>query len=472
MNKIKDKITIENVLIFFVISLPILDIISFLFRNKYSTNISPTTFLRPIIPAVIFIVIFFKSKVKFKIKMILISFLYLLYCIAHLLIFKTFNTQISFGTIIHEAKYLINYLFSIIILFIFMFNFYKKDLSKLKKCISITLLIYILSIYLSMITNTYSHTYVEGTGIKGWFESGNSLGATLILGVFLLYSIILDNKTSKILYGLIGLIGVFLLFFIGTRVGMFGFIVATLSFVLSVIIVKIKERSNISKKKVIGFITACVIVLILFITFGSTTLNRRKYLQTVNSNIIDENTNKEISVTIDIANIVKAINNSEYDEKYISKPASNAILKLYDFANMHNIKSTDKRMQQLVYNFYLVGYQKSVPGILFGNGLLNNYSELVLEMEIPAFLFNFGIFGFLLFFTPYFSIFIYCAIIGIKNIKKIDSQYIMLMLGTLFAYALSFLTGVTFFNIASATMLTFIELLLLNKSINLKEGNH
>ena len=204
MNKIKDKITIENVLIFFVISLPILDIISFLFRNKYSTNISPTTFLRPIIPAVIFIVIFFKSKVKFKIKMILISFLYLLYCIAHLLIFKTFNTQISFGTIIHEAKYLINYLFSIIILFIFMFNFYKKDLSKLKKCIFITLLIYILSIYLSMITNTYSHTYVEGTGIKGWFESGNSLGATLILGVFLLYSIILDNKTSKILYGLIG----------------------------------------------------------------------------------------------------------------------------------------------------------------------------------------------------------------------------------------------------------------------------
>ena len=195
-------------------------------------------------------------------------------------------------------------------------------------------------------------------------------------------------------------------------------------------------------------------------------------MQTVNSNIIDENTNKEISVTIDIANIVKAINNSEYDEKYISKSASNAILKLYDFANMHNIKSTDKRMQQLVYNFYLVGYQKSVPGILFGNGLLNNYSELVLEMEIPAFLFNFGIFGFLLFFIPYFSIFIYCAIIGIKNIKKIDSQYIMLMLGTLFAYALSFLTGVTFFNIASATMLTFIELLLLNKSINLKEGNH
>ena len=62
MNKIKDKITIENVLIFFVISLPILDIISFLFRNKYSTNISPTTFLRPIIPAVIFIVIFLKVK--------------------------------------------------------------------------------------------------------------------------------------------------------------------------------------------------------------------------------------------------------------------------------------------------------------------------------------------------------------------------------------------------------------------------
>lgn len=36
-----------------------------------------------------------------------------------------------------------------------------------------------------------------------------------------------------------------------------------------------------------------------------------------------------------------------------------------------------------------------------------NFRELVLEMEIPAFLFNFGLFGFTLYFVPFLSIFIY-----------------------------------------------------------------
>lgn len=465
-NNIKNKINIENTLFVFIILLPILDIISFLFRKTYMAQFSPTTFIRPIFLISVFSVIFLKNKIK--IKMIFISIIYLIYFILHLLMFEQFTQGISYGTIIAEMRYLINYIFVIMSLFVFIFTFYKKNTDKLKKGIILSLFIYIFSIYLSIITKTYSNTYIEGTGIKGWFESGNSLGATLILGVFLLYSMVSNGKHKKLISTTIMLIGFFLLFLIGTRVGMFGFIIATILFFASKIIYKIKDKIYFSKKQIVFFSTLFIIVIISFSFFGSNTLNRQKYLQTVNSNIIDENTKDEIHLTIDITNLVKNIKNNQYDENYISKESSKAFLKLYEIANEKNIKSTDRRTQQLIFNIYLVKYQKNILGCLFGNGLLNNFAELVLEMEIPAFLLNFGICGFILFFMPFLLLFFYIFYIGIKNIKKIDVEYIMLILGDLFAFALAFLTGVTFFSISSATMIICINVLLINKVEYLK----
>ena len=43
--------TMENLLCFFIIICPILDVSSFVFRNIFNTNISISTFVRPIIPA-------------------------------------------------------------------------------------------------------------------------------------------------------------------------------------------------------------------------------------------------------------------------------------------------------------------------------------------------------------------------------------------------------------------------------------
>ena len=54
--------TIENILCVFIIICPILDIASFLFRQYFNTNISISTFIRPIIPIIAVIYIFFKDK--------------------------------------------------------------------------------------------------------------------------------------------------------------------------------------------------------------------------------------------------------------------------------------------------------------------------------------------------------------------------------------------------------------------------
>ena len=58
--KIKEKLTLENLMYLFVIFCPLLDIISFLFRNYFDTSISPTTLLRPLIPCIVFVILFFK----------------------------------------------------------------------------------------------------------------------------------------------------------------------------------------------------------------------------------------------------------------------------------------------------------------------------------------------------------------------------------------------------------------------------
>ena len=54
--KLKEKLSLENLMCLFVILCPVLDMISFLFRNYFDTSISPTTVLRPIIPCIEFVI--------------------------------------------------------------------------------------------------------------------------------------------------------------------------------------------------------------------------------------------------------------------------------------------------------------------------------------------------------------------------------------------------------------------------------
>ena len=117
MEKIKKIINLENLLSFFIIICPVLDITSFLFRNKFLTNYSVATFVRPIIPVLVFGCIFIKEKAK--LKTVGIIGLYSIYAIIHLYIFKKMMMGCTYGTVIHEAQYIVNYSFMILNLYIF-----------------------------------------------------------------------------------------------------------------------------------------------------------------------------------------------------------------------------------------------------------------------------------------------------------------------------------------------------------------
>ena len=255
---------------------------------------------------------------------------------------------------------------------------------------------------------------------------------------------------------------------IGTRVGLFGFIVALLAFIFAEIVGKIIKKTKINKKVILGGIGAIVAVVVVVALVGSNTLERRKHLQEIESDIVDESTSQEAHITGSLMEIKEKIDNDEIEDTYMNEAQKKSLLELYDIANKWEISNNDQRMQQLIYNALLVKNQANPLLIIFGNGYMNQYRELVLEMDIPAFLFNFGILGFILYFGPFLAIFVYGIYFGIRKIKSIDSEYIMYVLGIGLAFAISVFSGYVFFNMSVSTVIAVICALLINKIFEIK----
>ena len=326
MEKIKKVINLENILCIFLIICPILDMASFIFRNNFNVNFSPSTFIRPLIPIILAIIIFFKENKKFKLYIFFVGLIYLIYGIAHLFVFETFKTGSSYSNVIHEAQYLVNYTFMILNLFIFIYVFRDKNLDKIKKSISIMALIYILSIFIAILNKTSSSTYIEGMGYKGWFESGNSIGSILILTMFIYLSLLKDKKFRFVIIPIVVLVGIYLSLLLGTRVGLFGFILVLMCYIFVEVLYKIIHKSKINKKAVAVMISGIAIVLLVVITVGSVTLQRRKHLSDIEQNIQDEKTSKEAHVTGSILEIKEKIEENTLEEGYMNEPQKKSIL--------------------------------------------------------------------------------------------------------------------------------------------------
>lgn len=465
MKKIKFKM--EDILALFIILCPILDMISFIFRNIFNTNFSPSTIIRPIIPILLACYIFVKGNLK---KQLIISgVVYAIYGGIHLYCFNMSKTGASYSNVIHEAQYIVNYTFMILNLFLYIYVFAKKDDKKLKKSILTSLIIYMASIYLSIITNTSSHTYEEtGIGYKGWFESGNSIGTILLLSVFIVLNFIKDKDYRIISLVTIGAVGLFTTIYLGTRVGLIGFFLIIIFYLVVDVIINILNKIKIDKKALIIGTIALVVLIVVVIIAGSATISRRKLLNR-ESEELSERANVETHITGDMIAIKEKIDNNTLEDGFMSEAQRKSVIDLYNFANEHEIRNNDMRMQQLIYNMSLVKNQANLLLILFGNGYLANFYEMVLEMELVAMLLNFGLFGFILYCGPFIVILIYGIYKGIKNIKKIDTEYIMYLAGCGFAFVLSCLSGYTFFNSSSMMIIIVLNTLLLNKIYQFKE---
>lgn len=474
---LKNIITIENLLCFLIIICPILDAASFLFRNYFNTNISISTFIRPIIPIIAICYIFFKDKLKPHILMA--GGTYFIYAICHLYIFYKKSTGCAYGSITQEIQYLVNYTFMIMNLFIYIYFFVYKNrekelknedgtkiINKLKLSVLISFTVYIVLMYISLITGTSSYTYSEvQIGYKGWFESGNSIGTIMLLEMFIILpNLGKNNKTGIRIWTFMTVVlaGAYLCTLLGTRTGLFGFIIVILMYCIICIINSLIKNSKLNKKALPAFLLALVVIGIAVIAFGSKTIERRKDLQERENQIIDTMTGKTAHVTGDIVDIVKKIKNNEIDEGYMPESMQKTYLELYDIANEKQIQNTNMRALQFIYHSRLIKNQDSIPMLLFGNGYMAHFYEMIFEMEVPAFLYNFGVIGFFLYFMPFLAIAMYGTYMAVKKIKNMNIEFMMSTLGLWFAIFISFLSGYTFFNSSSMMIIITLATLIFN----------
>lgn len=459
------KVKTDKLLCVLIVLCPILDMLSFIFRNTFETKISPSTFLRPVISIIVIMYIIIKDKNRWKI--IGVGAIYGIYALIHIIVFSKIRTGCSYGSILHEAQYLMNYSFMILNLFLFMYLLKKENIKHIQKSLFVALTIYIVSIYIAILTGTSSYTYpIEQMGAKGWFESGNSLSAILVLSMFILLPQIKnqENIKQKMVYiSVITLVGIFLMTQIGTRVGLFGFILTIGLYIFLEIIFNLIKNKRINKKIVFSGFGIIAVMAIVILVLGSNTFTRRKHIQEESQNSYDETQNDVAHLTGDVLEICKAIRENSLEDGYLSEAEKKSFLELYDIANKYNLKSNDQRLHQIIYNTLLVKNQHDFGLILVGNGYLNNFRELVLEMELMSFLLNFGLVGFALYIVPFLSILIYAFIQIIKNIKKLDVECIMLFLGSGFAYVLSLLSGYVFFNSSSMIIVIILHVCLIKK---------
>ena len=458
MKKIINICTLENLIFLYVLICPILDITSFLFRNKYNVNFSPSTMIRPIIPIIAFTILFFKETNK--LKKILVGIVYLLYSIIHLVIFQKLHNESSYGNIVNELQYIVNYTLMIINLYVFSIVIVKD--TKIKKAVFISLSIYVLSILISLVTRTSSHTYLEGIGFKGYFESGNSLCTVLILAICILCSNIKKEEFIKII--LILFTGIYLIFFSGMRTGIFGFSLIIGIYFFSYFFISIKRNIIFTKKQIFLGVIVIASCIVLFVLLEPRLLERRRLLKENEISNIDEETLKKRYVTGDILRLYKKIKNNEISEEFMTQKEQKAIIDLCEYAEKINLSNVNLRKQQLIYNLFLIKEQRSVLLILFGNGYKNQTGELVMEMEIPGLICNFGIFGFLLYMGPFIILLIVNSWCILKNIKKLNIQKIVYITGCGLALGLSLFSGYVFFVFSSMTMVIILNILLFKEN--------
>lgn len=472
--KISKLLTLENIMCILIILCPIFDIASFTFRNYFNTTISITTIFRPIIPLVVSIYILIKLNNKERLKLLGIGAVYLIYGIIHLFIMKNLITGSSYGTVGNELQYICNFTFLIIYLIIFSYTFlhknkeYNTQTIKLEKSITIMLLIYILSIYISIITNTSSYTYTETkTGFKGLIESGNSLSAIILLSLFIVIQNIKmikrDTPKNKKIWCIISvvsyiLVAIYLVTMLATRTGLFGVVIVTFMYaILQIVFTK-------NKKLIIAMIVFAIVMAIVLGVFGSNTIKRRKQMKEAQNTLIDSSTGEVGNMTKDMLDIKNKILDGTIEEGYMSEAQKQSLLDLYNYAKEHNIAGNDLRKLQLIYNIYLVKNQKMPLAILFGNGYKTNFRELVMENELASMILNFGIIGFILYILPFITILVYSAIQGFKNIKNLDTKYIMLQCALGLSLVLSWASGYVYFATSSMCVIVTISVLLINET--------
>jgi hypothetical protein len=387
MDKLKEKITVPNIIILFIIMQPIIDIITALTIEYLNITITFGIIIRTVFMVILAVLGVIKAKGKYKIGMCIYYVLLFVYMAGVLI-----NYYICNGTslIFIQIKGLIKsmYLPIVLIALIPIFKEYKMNIDK--RVLKNTLMIYVCTIFVCSVIGIAFPTYKAGdkAGTVGLFYSANEIGAILcLLSPFLVMDLIDRKLTIK--DGVYCLLYVYAVLQLGTKVPYFGLIILIADIVMICIIKAKKQKEKyLYKKSAMFFACLIAIYLVTGLTPVGDNLTRiygNIFLVTTDTFTKDSSTTMEVTEFENFEEFKTASVSERNDYLAANKEKftnSNVVVKLLGIGYVENADGELQELKLSEMDFYDILFCNGILGtILFTAPLLYFVIQLILSKE-------------------------------------------------------------------------------------------
>jgi len=393
------KNNIIKIIIIFLLSSPILDLMTSLSLNVLNLSFNYIIIFKVLVMFVLIYYLFFISKTKYK----KISIIYILLIGIYFLLFSILTIENKPNSyLFYEINNFIR-VFYFPINLICIVNIYEENKLNINiKTLSIILFTYIVLIFIPLVTNLGFDSYAYSKeGTIGFFNSTNEIGGILsiLLPIGIYY---LSSKKIYIIFPLV-LIILFTYFSLGTKVPILSMILLITLILIRYIIKLVKEKKL--KKILIIFIT----LLFSFIS-GIYFIPKTSFYK-----------NLEIHLNYLKVDEVSDIVDTKIIDKFIF---SDRISYYTNTKENYNKSSTTEKLL----------------GIGYSENIVNIDLNKTIEMDYFDIFFRYGIIGFLIFFIPYIYI-LFTIFKKTIKLKKIDNELFTLYISLILILILSLFSG-------------------------------
>ncbi|MUV37315.1 hypothetical protein JNUCC1_01121 [Lentibacillus sp. JNUCC-1] len=408
-------------LFYFIMLQPILDILT-TFSLYINLNITVGIIVRMLFMIVSLAYIFFFSKESPYKKQIIIYLVLVIITLSTSFIgnifFKpTFNLLLEAQWSAKIFYYIV--MFCSLFLVLSVQKSYHRIKVQLLKAIYAALLIVIGTVFVAIITGSSNNTYEwVKSGYKGWFYSGNELGAILAvtLPLVFLYTVIKTNNIKDYKYWFGPLLLAVTGMIIGTKVGLFAVIGCLLVMLISVSIhwmTHIKKEGIQNKYyKVFLFSISLSIVFTIIAPFTPSITNLSVSMPIPDKDKIVQEQDKERHL--------------EQNENSIEEESTEDKRKLPAWLDSSIVNKILSSRHFYVTRQYYQFEDANIFQKIFGMGYAGNYTSTrkTIEMDYLDAFFSFGVVGFLLISAPLaliFIIFIKAMLFSVKQVLDIKN---------------------------------------------------
>ena len=430
-----------RLLCIFIILQPVFDVLSQMDVRGY-LPFGISTYVKPLFAGLLNIVLVFLYRKQFW-RCAVPYGLFAAFAAVHL--FLLHRLAIDLSTILHEARFMINLLYMLILYHDFRILYQQTDNKKLFAaklteslvfCFGLYLALYLLAVITGTSGMTYEYADAAKLGFKGWFHSGQIFGHALCICLPFLVCVLLNNKCQKawlrILCKLSVAIPVLVLCLIGTKVSFYiPIIVLGAQVVLELFFaIRDKDRSHALNALICAVcVAACLLAYPHTAVYHNTRINditlADKYDKDELEIFIAKEREKHLSVNLgDRSWTEKAL--SVLEAKYRNEelhPSEMRNRQLY-------FTSVKFREAPLLYKLFGIGYLHQL--------------DMAIERDVMCVLFCFGIFGFLLMLLRPILLWLQAAWSILKKLLKTDLPTLCLFEAFSMFFFISWYAGATF----------------------------